>query len=85
MISQVIEVLKGIVPAIGVALALYGGVWIKRIFDQKKRNAVNEIDLSFKKIDLDTHSQPLTDTVAESNKSHGAGVVKGPGDDTKSG
>ncbi len=75
---QVLEYAKGLVSAALFMVILYGGFWVKRIFDQKRKNTVDEIDLSFKKIDLDTHSQPIDDLVADSNKSHG--VVKGPRD-----
>lgn len=84
MIDQLMTVIHAAVPAIATMLALYGGIWIKRVFDQKKRNAVNEIDLSFKKINLENQSKPIDDLVAESNKSHGAdAVVEDAGDQSK--
>lgn len=84
--DQVVSIIKGLVPAIIAAFALYFGVWIKGVYKQKQRNDINEIDLSAKKIDFDTHNAPIADLVSESNKSHGADdVVKTPGDDTKGG
>ncbi len=78
--------LKGFLPALGVLGVLFGGAWVKSVFDQKKRNEVNEIDLSFKKIDLDAHTKPIDGLVSDSNKSHGAsGMGQQSGDDDKKG
>lgn len=81
LISQVEAVLKGVVPAIGVALALWFGMWLKGVKSKEKKNAINEIDFAGKKISFDVHAKPIDDLVAESNKSHGTnGVVPDSGD-----
>lgn len=78
MIEKITGILKGAVPAILSALALFFGWWVSTVFKQKQRNTIDEIDLSARKISLDTHAKPLDDLVAESNKSHGASSVVNP-------
>lgn len=86
LISQLTKILEGVIPALGLGLAVYVGIWFKRVQAQSKRNKVNEIDLSLKKITVDTHSKPLDELVSQSNSRHGAnGLVKDPGDGNKKG
>ncbi len=84
LLSQLQEYAKGLGSAILFLVAMYGWIWIKKVFDQKKRNAINEIDLTNKKINLENQSKPIDQLVSESNKSHGANeVVEPPGDNPK--
>ena len=47
--------------------------FIKSVWDQKKRNKVNEINLEGQRLLLDLQSKPINDLIDESNKSHGVG------------
>lgn len=76
------QILQALIGALGFLGALYGFLFFKGVREQQKRNVINEIDLSAKKISLDVHSKPIDDLVSESNKSHGAdAVVKDSRDD----
>jgi len=77
-LDQIQMFLKGFVPALAVLIAGVFGVWIKSVYKQKQRNEIDEIDLTNKKIDFDTHSKPVNQLVDESNKSHGADKVVKP-------
>jgi hypothetical protein len=84
--NQVIDALKAVFGALVFGGVVLFGAWVKKVFDQKKRNEVNEVDLTLKKINLDVHSKPLDNLVDESNKSHGAhGVVNPTGSDDEGG
>jgi hypothetical protein len=89
-VKKMIALLKafysGIVPIAGVIGAVFAGLWVKKISDQKKRNTLNEIDNTAQKTNLDVHAKPIDDLVADSNKSHGAdAMVKTTRDDPKKG
>jgi len=65
---------------------MYGGVWLKKIFAQKKRNDINEIDLMGEKISLDNSAKSLDKLVSDSNAKHGVNEVVGQaGSDDKKG
>ncbi len=78
LIDLLENALKALLPA---AIVLFG-VWFKGKSDQKRRDRINELDLSSEKVRFNVDSKPLSDLVAESNKSHGA-VVKPTGSSTE--
>lgn len=82
--DQILTTLKASGAAVLGALALFFGLWVKKVYSQKQRNEIDEIDLSAKKISFENHSKPVDDLVSESNKSHGADeMVKDSGVDPK--
>ncbi len=86
MIGDISEYVKGLGSAVVFLVIMYGGLWIKKVFAQSKRNTLNEIDLSAKKISLDNAAKPLDQLVSDSNTSHGTGkdeVVGPTGNDDK--
>jgi len=84
--DELLQTAKALGGGIIAIIILYGGMWIKKVFDQKKRNDINEIDLVNKKINLDNQSKPIDQLVADSNKSHGVNeVVEPTGSDDKKG
>jgi hypothetical protein len=86
MIENLGEYAKGLGSAVAFMVIMYGGLWIRKVFAQSKRNTLNEIDLSAKKISLENQSKPIDQLVSDSNKSHGADeMVKPSGSDDKKG
>ena len=71
ILAQITDWGKSVAGALIFLVVSYGAVWIKKVFDQKRRNTLNEIDLSAKKINLDNSSKPLDALVSNSNASHG--------------
>lgn len=86
MIEKITTYLKGSIPAVVSALALFFGYLISTVYKQKQRNTIDAIDNKIEKTSLDIGSKPIDDLVSESNKSHGASeVVEPPGIDRKKG
>ncbi len=83
--DEVMATLKALGGGIIAIVILYGGMWIKKVFDQRKKNEIKEIDLTNTKIKLDNSAKPIDQLVDESNKSHGAQMVEPSGDDDKKG
>lgn len=71
LLGNLAEYTKGLGSALLLLVVMYGGLWIKKVFEQKRKNTLNEIDLSAKKISLDNQSKPIDALVSESNSKHG--------------
>ena len=81
--AQVLTTLKAVGGAGVLAVILYLVNQFNKVMDQKKRNEINEINLTGEKIHLDVKSKPIDQLVAESNDGHGAdAVVKKSGSDS---
>lgn len=72
LLGNLAEYTKGLGSALLFLVVTCGGLWIKKVFEQKRKNTLNEIDLSAKKISLDNQSKPIDALVSESNSKHSA-------------
>ena len=72
--------IKAVLGAGVFAGILCGGLWVTSVFLQKRRNQIDEINLTSKKIRIDIDNKPIDDLLADSNRSHGTDdLVKKPG------
>lgn len=78
LISQFEQISKTVLSALIFVIVLYSGLFLRKVFSQKRKNSLNELDLSASKINFENSTKPLDQLVTESNKSHAADEVVQP-------
>ncbi len=77
LLNQLLNILWPLFLMFGAA---FGINYVQKVKAQKRRNALNELDLTAKKIDFANHTKPIAKLLADSNSSHAVGPTSGNDD-----
>lgn len=68
--DQINTFFKGFVPAVAILAIVSFVAWVRSVLNEKRRNTINSVDLTGKKIKFEIDSKPINALVDDSNDKH---------------